>query len=58
VTALAYNPQAQLYLLLITQALHLFLVLYTKLSRNFFFRICKVLELAFFVGLEIIMLVC
>jgi hypothetical protein len=51
VTALAYSPQAQLYLLLITQGIHLFVVLYTPISRNSFFKFCKVIELAFFVGL-------
>jgi len=58
VTALTYSPVAQLFLLLITQALHMFVVLYTGLSRNIFYRIVKVLELAVFVGLEIILLVC
>lgn len=57
-TALYYNPQAQLYLMIITFALHMFVLLFTSLSRNNFFKVLKSLELALFVGLEIIMLVC
>ena len=55
---LHYNPQGQLYLVLITQALHMLIILFTDLSRSLFFKITKALELALFVGLEIILLVC
>ena len=57
-TALTYNPQAQLFLMIITFSLHMLLLLFTGISRNSFFKAVKSLELALFVGLEIIMLVC
>jgi hypothetical protein len=52
------SPQAQIYLMLITHALHMLVILFTGLSRNLFFKISKSLELALFIGLEIVLLVC
>ena len=55
---MAYSPTAQILVLMIIQILHGFVVLFTGLSRNGVFRMVKTLELAGFVGLEIVLLVC
>ena len=51
VTALAFTTTAQIFVLLVLQLLHGFVVLFTGLSRNNVFKVIKALELAGFVGL-------
>jgi hypothetical protein len=58
VTVMAYSPTAQIFILMVMQILHGFVVLFTGLSRSAVLRVGKVMELAGFVGLEIILLVC
>jgi hypothetical protein len=57
-TVLYPNPQGQCFLLMITNLVHLVIVLFTSLSQSLYYKLGKVFELAFFAGLEIIMLVC
>jgi hypothetical protein len=57
-TGLHGSPQAQCFLLMITNFAHLVLELFTNLSGTFQFKLLKVFELAFFSGLEILILVC
>ncbi len=57
-TGMHGSPQAQCFLLMITNFAHLVLVLFTQFSRTFEFKLLKVFELAFFSGLEILILVC
>ena len=43
---------------MITNLIHLVLILFTSMSKTFAYKLFKVFELAFFVGLEIVILVC
>lgn len=52
------SPQAQCFLLIISNLLHLVMVLFTGLSNSLPFKLAKVFELAFFIGIEIVLLVC
>jgi hypothetical protein len=57
-TGMHGSPQAQCFLLMITNFVHLVVVLFTTISQTFYFKLAKVFELAFFGGLEILILVC
>lgn len=43
---------------MITNFLHLVVVLFSRISQTLYFKLCKVFELALFAGLEILILVC
>jgi ABC-type transport system involved in multi-copper enzyme maturation permease subunit len=57
-TALHSSPQAQCFLLMITNFAHLVVILFSRISQTLYFKLGKVFELAFFAGLEILILVC
>ena len=58
VTALHSSPQAQGFLLLVMNVAHLLLVLFSSLSFGLGFKLMKVVELALFAGVEVILIVC
>ena len=58
VTALHSSPQAQGFLLLVMNVAHLLLVLFSSLNFGLCFKLMKVMELALFAGVEVILIVC
>lgn len=57
-TGMHNSPQAQCFLLMITNFVHLVIILFSSISQTLYFKLGKVFELAFFAGLEILILVC
>lgn len=54
---LSWNPFVQAFLLMLTTAFHLIIILFFRVNYTNTFRILKALELLFFLGIEIIIVV-